>query len=183
MTTSRRSFLAAIMGAIAAPVAAKLAPRLPEEPAVWNFGTWDNYVSYHYTVWDSLTISPGSVVNERLLPPPGPANFLIHSIGLHVNDAAGYRDVSEVSRRVLMNLKDGDTDLIEAAPLFCFGDGMAPTRLAVPYRFQRSDLGLYLNSQGSPIEMEAPVTVSVILSGIVQIYPTSGPRRGRKAAA
>lgn len=167
--TSRRSFLAAVMGAVAAPVAAKLAPSSRQSLALQKFdAVWAKLkeVCYRYTVWDSLTISPGAVVDERLLPPPGPSDFLIDAIGVHVNDASDYKAVAEVARGVVLNLKDGPVNLLEA-PLNVFGDGMAATRLARPYRFQRSDLGLYLNSQGIALRSESRVTVSVILQGIV----------------
>lgn len=60
---SRRSFLAAVMGSIAAPVVAKVAPPTSQSLALQDFdSTWAKLkeVCYHYTVWDSLTISPGA---------------------------------------------------------------------------------------------------------------------------
>lgn len=158
------------MGSIAAPVVAKIAPASRQSIALQEFdAAWAKLkdVCYHYTVWDSLVISPGQVVNERLLPPPCPADFLIDAIGIHVNDAADYKAVAEVAQHTVLKLKDGERNLIESVALCYFGDGMAPMRLPMRHQFQ-DDLGLYINSGGLPIQSESPVTISIILQGLVR---------------
>lgn len=168
--TSRRSFLAAVMGAIAAPAVERVAkniqlsgltegPTIPAAPGEYM---------YPYMVWDSATILPGSVVNERLLPPPVPDDFMVQSIGLHFNAEARYQPVAEVIQAVHLRMKTSAGDLLDA-PLMFLPAGQ-PRPLPVPFQFKRDDdLGIYLDSGEKLVRSDGPVTVSVILHGVARI--------------
>ena len=151
---SRRSFFAAVMGAIAA-ASLEPEPLLPE--------TDDLFVPY--TVWDSAIIQPGSVVNERLLPPPIPENFNIASIGLHFNAETPVRSLSEVSRVLRVGLKNNGRYMLQM-PAYCLPVDQ-PYRMVFPHQFKRdSDLDIRLDSL-EPVRSVDPVTVTVVLQGFV----------------
>lgn len=169
--TSRRSFLAAVMGAIAAPAVERvgrniqlsglteLGPTIPAAPGEYM---------YPYMVWDSATILPGSVVNERLLPPPVPDDFMVQCIGLHFNAEARYQSVAEVIQAVHLRMKTYAGDLMETPLMFL--PAQQPRPLPVPFQFKRDDdLGIYLDSGDRLVRSDGPVTVSVILHGVARI--------------
>jgi hypothetical protein len=164
---SRRSFLAAVMGAVAAPSFE------PKHDA--NRATDD--LLWRYCVWDSATILPGSVVNERLLPPPVPDDFSIASIGLLFNPEAPYKSLAEVLRVLQVGLKNNGRDLLQVPAFRLPAD--QPYRMVFPHQFKRdSDLDIRLDSLG-PVQSVDPVTVTVMLQGFVLL--PKGVQRLRNA--
>jgi hypothetical protein len=120
-------------------------------------------------IWDSLTIQPGSVVDDRLWHPPVPDGFIIKRISASFGYEDPYYSVAAAVRSVYMTMKAGRTNLLESnltslAPSFGH-----PMPLAVPYRCDRSmDLGVYLNSLG-PVKSDEPVTITVVLDGMARV--------------
>jgi len=154
------------MGAVGASAVTKVLPesipaRLPVLP---------DYAWMHYTIWDSVKVVPGEVLNARLLPPPIPKDFVINSIGVHFDAESPYRSVASVAQACHLRMREGGRDMI-AAPLYAFGNMAvypAPLRLVQPAVFHRPrTFGLYLGSEG-PVPSADPVVVSVILHGKVR---------------
>jgi hypothetical protein len=170
MPLSRRSFLAAVMGAIAAPVVAPTVKQGIASPlGDWVFGNFDEYVWQNYMIWDSLTIQPGAVVDERLWHPPVPDGFIIKGISASFGYEDPYYSVAAAVRSVYMTMKAGRTNLLESNLTSLAPSFGRPMPLAVPYRCDRSmDLGVYLNSLG-PVKSDEPVTVTVVLDGMASL--------------
>ena len=167
MGLSRRSFLAAVMACAPVPVVARAISDVDISTRVWKFGTLDDYVMMHYTAWDSAVVAAGRVLNERLLPPPAPLDFLITAIGLHFNAEAPCESLSRVVEDVSLSIHEGGREFIQV-PLRWFG-GERPFPLAVPFMFEKpDDLAIRLRSFDLRVRSEESVTVSVILQGMVR---------------
>ncbi len=165
MTLSRRSFLTALAGAIGASAAAMVAPSfIPTDPRKFSIDgkPWIT----PFTIWDSLTIQPGEVVNARLLPPPVPSNFVIHRVGVNFNADALYESVSGCLDQVYLRLVKGELDLLKC-PLAMLPHGFARFDCMPELAFSGQDLGVYFQSPKAA-SIATPVTVSVILDGQVQ---------------
>lgn len=134
-------------------------------PSVWRFGDWTSYEVMHYQIWDSVVIRPGEILQERLLPPPVPDDFLITHISIVFPAQSSYKSLSEVCRNVVFSLRDGERRIMET-PLFNL-PAFPPWGLPRAYRhIPGQDLGIYLHSLEA-IPSEDPITVSVILQGMI----------------
>ena len=161
---SRRSFFAAVMGAVGASTASKLpkASQVPFELGGPSLGEF-----FHYMVWDSAVVQPGEVLNQRLLPPPMPKDFVITGVSSYVNPEARVESLSHVLRDVSLRLSESGRDMLQA-PLWSLP--ISSSRLIVPFRFQRpKDFGLYLHSFGEPVSSTEPVTVQIIVNGLIRL--------------
>jgi hypothetical protein len=177
MPLSRRSFLAAVMGAIAAPVVAPASKKV-------LVGDWfgaelinPETVWRNYMIWDSLTIQPGAVVDERLWHPPVPDGFIIKGISASFGAEDPYKSVAAAVQSVYMTMKAGQTNLLESN-LSCLAPSFGhPMPLALPYRCdRRMDLGVYLNSLG-PVKSDEPVTITVVLDGMACVNSSEAIRQ------
>lgn len=168
MSVSRRSFLAAVLGAVAAPA---VKPGVNLHPAEWP-ASWAETgdVVWPYMVWDSATILPGQVLNERLFPPPGPRDFEVTSMGFRVPLDVPYKNLEPVVESVRLRFNNCDLALIEC-PLFSVVYGAGTTfRLVSPVFFGAGDeLGLYLDSWNEPVDCTESVTISVVLQGLARL--------------
>jgi len=174
--STRRSFLAAIVGALAASALPKR-----QDPVALPFNGIDRFdaiwaelqqtcsdqVYRHYTVWDSAVVRPGEILYERLLPPPVPDDFAITNIGAFYSADSPYKSLAAVCQQAFVTLQDGERRILEV-PLYRLPDSF-PMPLALAYRhIPGCDLGIYLGSL-NPVECSAPVTVGVVLTGIVRL--------------
>jgi hypothetical protein len=140
---SRRSFLAAIMGAIAAPAVAKAVPEAPA--GMGDFLQPGDIVPFYihrglspvpaapWVISDRMEFVPGIVANEALFPPPFPEDFLIKSIGFRFRLGASDEDIEAV-------LKSCEFDFRE----------------------------LTVRSNG-PLQIKQPVRAEIWLSGLVAL--------------
>lgn len=183
----RRSFLAAVVGAVAASALPKRQslPALPDNGIDRFDAMWAELREKcseqwyrHYTVWDSAVVRPGELLRERLLPPPVPDDFAITKIGAFYSADSPYKSLAAVCKQVSVSLQDGEQRIIEA-PLYLLPNSY-PMELVIPYRhLPGQDLGIWLGSL-NPVECSEPVTVSIVLSGIVLSPGASvGPRLNR----
>lgn len=166
MPIPRRSFLAAVMGAIAAPVAGPLSPVRANSTCYQ--GVFGDSAVWHWTVWDSLTIMPDAIVHERLLPPPMPDEFVLTGFGPFYPAASPVDSLGRLAQQVSFVLKRGNFILVDAG-LCHLPPGNTTLVQAVAFTRGDNDLGIYLHSRGERVPSADPVTVSIALQGFVRL--------------
>ncbi len=167
---NRRSFLAAVLGAMAAQAVEKLAPAASPGSFTMPDNLWiaspDLGFYRHFVVWDSAVMRPGEVIRERLLPPPAPLDFLITGLGIFIPGSGRVRSIAEVARAVSLEIKDGETVWAKTPLLHLPVQNFVS--LPLPAKFQRSDVGIWLHSSEQELKSVEPVTVQVALRGLVR---------------
>jgi hypothetical protein len=126
MALNRRSFLTAVVGAVAASALPKR-QELPSLPAngIDRFDAiWAELQQkcleqeyWHYTIWDSAVVRSGEILHERLLPPPVPDDFAITSIGVFYPSDSPYKPLAAVCEQVYFEFAGRGTDRYGFKPL------------------------------------------------------------------
>ena len=173
--TTRRSFLAAIAGALAIEPDQLIGPPIARftemiaQPQSRNpviKGWADNWLQ-PWTITDSLEIQPDTETNTALFDGQSPANFVIHGIGWSVNPQTPLADLIKILNEIECQLVIGGK-VYFAAPLCVMSPepsvGPVTPRIVIA---PRSDFKLQI--AGSPLPLTAPAPLSFSLQGLVAL--------------
>ena len=170
---TRRSFLAAVTAAIVAP---KLKPGPSQQQlALDRFdAAWaklkplcEGPILQQFTIWDSVTLTPGAIADELLFPLPSPKEAFIQALGVHLPGDTLANDFAAAWDQTWLQL--AANDLIYCDARLWYYPHSKPMELAYPiYANDLRDWKCRVYSNET-LRLERPVTLSVILQGFAKL--------------
>ena len=163
----RRSFLAAIVGAVAACV-------LPERSK--DLRTYDELLEGLKTAglrdvwqpfwfWENVALN-GEAGRIAICPPPLPPEMLISEIGVYVESSVSYKALTGVMKSWGMQMRSNGRDLF-AGPLSLLSYG-STMPFVQSFRLQQSD-NVKVELAGDGFDTERPVNLQVMFKGSVRL--------------
>jgi hypothetical protein len=171
---NRRSFLSAILGAAAAPVAAKLVPVIAHSDAcnaeaLRQFGDTLRRADCvrPFMVWDSVVMRPGEVISDQIFPPPCPLDFVINAIGVSAAAETRADSLNAAMQVARFEIDEKGLTCIDTPLYFLAFNSF--TRLPLPLKFQKPETSsIYIHTGDQKCENTEPVTLTVMFSGLAR---------------
>lgn len=169
-SVSRRSFLAAIAGGIAAQALPKqksqadLLTRFDELWAELQKACADGPVWQPFWVWEWAELS-GNAERLAILPPPLPPQMLIQETSIYFPPAVPVSPLTEIFNTWELRMRLNERDLVSGSIRY-FAPRVMP--FAAPFDVRRDD-NLKIELQGDAFSTSEPVKLQAVFKGMVRI--------------
>jgi len=165
---NRRSFLAAITGALAAERTAK-ATKLWKgaSPTARAFRATQPDVLRHFYVRDSVLVVPDTLIDDTIFPPPVPNECAVTKIAVWFKPDVPVGEIAAVSRDLCLDFRIREKQYF-AGPLYTLSL-LGGSELPRPFGIRNGDAFSVRFHSVSPAQNRNPVQVFVGLYGLVRV--------------
>lgn len=164
----RRSFLALLGAGLAIRPQAECSP----QPWIWpTRKIWPTQEWWQpYSVWEERKIEPDKEIDEALIIPPLPTEFIVEHLGIRFDLSASYADLTKALRRLRLSILAGP-DLVADMPIhaICLLGTAGPTPI-YPSIVSKPEKPISIALRSfQPLHMSQPLTVAAVLAGSARL--------------